>query len=291
MTPSSDLKFVYEPPRLSPEAADALNAFAAENPLQVARHANHTSLARDIPFIFHPAPVPLHALRPARGRTRRGVTVVALLAAVGSGVYVYRSNPPFDLDILTAWASRFAIPRDAAMTPAATPPTEARPTDPPPTDPPIASNESVVPLEPDRSAVTDSARPQSAGVAGSLAAPARSVSGAWHLETLIETSDSSLENLNLHYDVTLKQDGNRVSGVGTKVSDNDNGIGRGTETPVTVTGTVVGDRLTLNFVERGTETRGRFVLVTDQAGTLRGRFSSSAAQSSGHVEARRVQFP
>ena len=141
----------------------------------------------------------------------------------------------------------------------------------------------------DRNTVTQTARPQSTGTSGSLAGPVKNVSGEWRLDTLIETSDSSLEGVKLHYEMTLKQDGDRVAGVGTKVGD----ASPAAETPVTITGTITGDRLTLNFVELGTqpETRGKFVLLVNDAGTLRGRFSSSAAPSSGHVEARRVQRP
>ena len=156
------------------------------------------------------------------------------------------------------------------------------PNDPPPNDPPLASNQSAVSPEPDEN-VTGAARPQSTGTAGSLAGTVENVSGEWRLDTQIETSDSSLERLNLHYEMTLKQDGDRVAGVGTKVDENEKGI-------VTLSGTIAGGRLTLNFVERGTqsETRGKFVLLLDEAGTLRGRLSSSAAQSSRHVEGRRM---
>jgi len=81
-----------------------------------------------------------------------------------------------------------------------------------------------------------------------------------------------------------------VTGTGRKVTENGAGIGRRAQTPVTLTGTIDGDRLTLNFVERGTrrQTQGKFVLLVDDRGTLRGRFSSNAARSSGRVEAHRV---
>jgi hypothetical protein len=96
--------------------------------------------------------------------------------------------------------------------------------------------------------------------------------------------------LRLGYELTLEQDGDRVTGVGRKVTENGAGIGPRAQTPLTVTGTIEGDRLTLNFVERGARraTQGKFVLLVDDGGTLRGRFTSSAAQSSGRVEAHRV---
>jgi hypothetical protein len=96
--------------------------------------------------------------------------------------------------------------------------------------------------------------------------------------------------LRLGYDLTLEQDGDRVSGVGRKISENGAGIGRRAQTPLTVSGTIEGDRLKLDFVERGTRraTQGTFELLLDESGVLRGSFSSTAARSSGAVEAHRV---
>jgi hypothetical protein len=285
MTLSTELKLTREPADLSPEMAEALNSFAAEKDVIVppaVREASHDPFARESSFIFDSPPVvALPSVRPARRRARRVVTVVALLGTAGWGVYVYQSNRPFDLDIIAARASRFTRPSDKAMTPAATPPSEARPADPPPNDPPLVSNQSAVSLEPDQK-VMGAAEPESTGTA-SLVGTVENVSGEWRLDTQVETSDSSLERLNLYYDMTLKQDGDRVAGVGTKVDENE-------KVTVTLSGTIAGGRLTLNFVERGTqsETRGKFVLLLDEDGALRGRVSSSAAQSSRHVEGRRM---
>jgi hypothetical protein len=84
-----------------------------------------------------------------------------------------------------------------------------------------------------------------------------------------------------------------VTGSGKKITENDNNINPRAQTPLSLSGTIAGDRLTLNFVERGARrpTRGKFVLVLDDAGRLRGRFSSTAAQSSGLVEANRASTP
>ena len=109
------------------------------------------------------------------------------------------------------------------------------------------------------------------------------MSGEWRLETQTEANDSSVQSLQIHYDVALKQDGDRVAGAGTKVSET-------ARTPVAMTGTIAGDRLTLNFTEVGSqpEARGKIVLFLDEAATLRGRFSSSATPAAGHIEAHRV---
>jgi len=84
--------------------------------------------------------------------------------------------------------------------------------------------------------------------------------------------------------------GDRVTGAGRKVTQNGDGIGLRAQTPILVAGTIDGDRLTLTFKERGARrpTEGKFVLLLDESGTLRGRFSSTAAQSSGTVEGRRL---
>lgn len=306
MTVGTEQKLARERAGLSTEQDNVLNSFAAEKDLTAppaATHATHTPLNREIPFIFERAPMPLAPVPAPRGRARRALTLLALLGAAGWGAYVYESSPPLDLDIIAMLAPRSSSPTDTAPTATATAPSEAPPNDAPPNDPPLASNESAAAPEADRKPDTGGsasataseitrpipARPQSVATSSSLAGPIQNVSGQWRLDTLVETSDSSFEELKLHYEMKLAQDGDRVTGFGTKISENE-GIGPRTHTPVTVTGTIAGGRLTMNFVERGTPpgTRSRFVLLVDEAGTFRGRFSSSAAPSSGHVEAHRV---
>jgi len=306
MSPGSDLKFIYERPDLSPEVADALNSFATEN--VPPRNATHAPISRDIPFIIDRTPMPLAPLRPARGRAPLVLALLALLGTAAWGAYVYQSSRPLDLDIIAAWVSRLARPTQTATTAAATAPIEARRNDPAEIDPVHASNESAVSPDADRTAAAGSnasdahmtditppaaAAPQTTTTSGSLAGPAKNiqdVSGEWRLDTQTESDDSSLEGLKLHYAMKLTQDGDRVAGVGTKISENENGSGPGAQTPVTMTGTIVGDRLTLNFVEQSSqaETQGKIVLLIDAARTLRGRFSSNATPSSGHVEGHRL---
>jgi hypothetical protein len=120
------------------------------------------------------------------------------------------------------------------------------------------------------------------------------VAGSWTLKTQVESSSySRYEGLQLGYEVRLEQKGDRVTGSGKKITENDNDINPRAQTPLSLSGTISGDRLTLNFVERGARrpTRGKFVLVLDDVGRLRGRFSSTAAQSSGLVEAYRASTP
>jgi transcriptional regulator with XRE-family HTH domain len=155
---------------------------------------------------------------------------------------------------------------------------------------PLNSAPSSRPIEPQVRAA-EPAQPESIGTSGSAARSVQNVSGSWRLATQVESSSySPFAGLQLGYEVKLEQDGDRVTGVGRKVTENGSGIGPRAQTPLTVSGTIAGDRLTLTFIERGTErpTQGKFVLLVDEGGTLRGRFSSDAAQSSGRVEAHRV---
>lgn len=307
MTTVSELKLGPERVGLSPEQEKVLNSFAAESDFIVPpRQPTYNPLERDLPFVFlPPQPVPLAPSRAARGRALRALAWLALFGTAGWGAYVYQSSRPVDLDIIAAWVSRLATPSDTVTRAVAIPPSEARPKDPTDVDPLPVLNESAVSPAADRATDTRSkasdlnldeitrpaaAAPHTIGTSGSLAGRVRNVTGEWRLDTQTETADSSFQGLKLRYEMKLAQDGDRVAGVGTKVSGNEKEIGSGAQTPVTMTGTIAGDRLTLNFVELGTqpEARGKIVLLVDEAGTLRGRFASTASPSSGHVEARRV---
>jgi transcriptional regulator with XRE-family HTH domain len=117
------------------------------------------------------------------------------------------------------------------------------------------------------------------------------VAGSWTLATYVESSSyARFEGLHLGYEIQLEQDGDHVTGTGRKVTQNGDGIGARAQTPISVDGSINGDRLTLAFGERGMRrpTEGKFVLLVDEGGTLRGRFSSTAARSSGTVEAHRL---
>ena len=116
------------------------------------------------------------------------------------------------------------------------------------------------------------------------------MSGAWSFTTNVEsTSLAAFTGLRLGYEIQLTQKGDHVSGIGRKIAENGKPIGSPAQTPITLDGTIKGDRLTLTFTEKGTQrdSQGKFVLLADE-GTLRGRFSSTAAQSSGTVEAHRA---
>jgi hypothetical protein len=301
MSLGSEFKFMHERPDPSLEEADALNSFVTETVPPAARHATYLPVARDTAVIIDSVSMRRAPQRPARRRAPLVLTLLTLLGTAAWGAYVYESGRPLNLDIFSMWAPRPAIqtataptapaPTAAAPGPSEATPSEARPSEARlnerlPDDLPRASDESARSVEADRRDDAVTARPQSTGTSGLSAGPVQNVSGEWRLDTLMETSDSSLQGLKLQYDMKLVQEGDRVTGVGTKISENEKGIDAGAQTPVTMTGTIAGDRLTLNFVEHRSpaETRGKLVLLIDTARTLRGRFSSNATPSSGHVE-------
>ena len=220
------------------------------------------------------APVP----RPHR-RTGALLPAIIVLATAFVGGYLYQSwrlqerNGP-RLSTTESVTPNETSPNEITPNELATPSPE-----PPQTldDPPKAAGNAAV--QPDKVATT-----------GSLP----NVAGSWTLNTKVESSSySRFAGLQLGYEVRLEQKGDRITGAGRKVAENGNPIRKRAQTPLSVNGTINGDRLTLNFVERGARrpSRGKFVLQLDDGETLRGRFSSTAARSSGIVEAHRLATP
>lgn len=201
------------------------------------------------------ASVPNAAARAARPHSSLALAVLALLALLGWGAYVYESTHAAKPD--TSGKNYMSLP--AKKVPGAAP---------------IAFVQNAAPA---------------------YAQPAESwdeMTGTWRLATRVESSSlSRYAGLLLGYEIELEQDGDRVTGSGRKIIENGREINSRGQTPITVAGVVDGDRLTLNFVERGARrsTEGTFHLVRDTDGMLRGRFASDAARSAGSVEARPVQ--
>ncbi len=196
-------------------------------------------------------------------------------AAAGWGAYFYQANGRSGRETTPA-ATRSSPPPASQDTAVSTAPA---------TIVPPRDTTSTAPQE-----RTTAEAPESAKTA--LAADSlKDVSGSWTLATHITSSSfARFEGLQLGYEIQLEQAGDRVRGAGRKVTQNGDGIGPRAQTPISLDGTIDGDRLTLTFNERGARrpTQGKFVLLVDEAGTLRGRFSSTAAHSSGTVEGHRL---
>ena len=141
-------------------------------------------------------------------------------------------------------------------------------------------------------AVAASEQPVSTRVAPATA-PAvdqHDLNGKWTVvNTVQNTSYNSYKNLQIGFDLSIKQDGNGFTGEGRKVSENGRTLPANSRTPIHVKGSIEGDRIEANFFEDGTQrkTNGRFVWKFDKAGGLNGTFSSTAARASGKSTARK----
>jgi hypothetical protein len=138
-----------------------------------------------------------------------------------------------------------------------------------------------------KSAAADGRRTQGP-TAAATDADLGSLTGQWSINTRVESSGlRRYEGLRLEYQVRLQQAGNQVTGDGYKLRENERTVGN--RTPITLIGDVIGDRVVLNFQERGTRrmSGGRLVLDRESENVLRGRFSSDAAKSSGVADAHR----
>lgn len=122
--------------------------------------------------------------------------------------------------------------------------------------------------------------------------PADDLSGWWELTNRIEeTNYENFRGLRLGYRLQLEQDGNRITGRGQKWSEDGRTLPASGRTPLTVRGTVEGDTISLEFTEHGARrsTNGSFQWrIARNGSTLRGSFESTAAATSGHSVARRL---
>src|SRR6185369_12667066 len=115
----------------------------------------------------------------------------------------------------------------------------------------------------------------------------------WWLVTnsVDESSYPAYEGLRLGYRVHLHREGDRIVGRGYKWTENGRPVPPRARTPIFVSGVVRNGRLEVRFVEHGSArvSEGRFQWqLSRDAARLHGRFTSSAANSSGSSEARRV---
>jgi membrane peptidoglycan carboxypeptidase len=118
------------------------------------------------------------------------------------------------------------------------------------------------------------------------------LSGWWEMTNTIQSTNyADFKGLRLGYRLQIEQDGDRLVGRGQKWSENGRTLPAGARSPITVTGTVDGRNVTLQFTERGAKrsTNGSFSwqLSADRT-ALRGSFQSTAANTSGSSLARRM---
>ena len=252
------------------------------------------------PFEHQPVRSPVLNYEPVpepRRRTRRSPVVLLLLlvlAAAGWGAFFYERARPIDPGIPTAAetsrppeADVSAISRDTPGSFDTPPPPDSAPS----VDRPKPVPPSVTPEPPEPPArAPEPARQESIATSGSLP----NVAGSWAVDAQVESSiDVPVTGQQHAFELQLQQQGDRVTGVGRKVARNGSAVTSESQTPMTISGTIAGQRLTLNFIERdaASATQGKFVLLLQEDGTMRGRFSSTATPASALVEARRASNP
>ncbi|HEV2853168.1 MAG TPA: PBP1A family penicillin-binding protein [Thermoanaerobaculia bacterium] len=118
------------------------------------------------------------------------------------------------------------------------------------------------------------------------------LSGWWEMTNTIQSTNyADYKGLRLGYRIQLEQDGDRIVGRGQKWSENGRTLPASARTPLTVNGTIDGNKVILEFRERGAKrtTTGRFswTLSADRT-ALRGSFQSTAADASGRSLAVRM---
>jgi hypothetical protein len=171
--------------------------------------------------------------------------------------------------------------------PLALPPVPVRPTPTPtPVPRPVTPPPTEAPEEPEPD--TQAAEPEPTSTP---TPPTSDIGGRWELHHDVEsTSRQAFAGMNLGYRLNLVQDGVRVHGRGQKISENGVSLLPSQRTPIEVEGRIEGDQLVLHFTEIGSErtSRGTMRWRMGPGSTLRGRFSSDAADSSGSSVARRL---
>jgi hypothetical protein len=120
------------------------------------------------------------------------------------------------------------------------------------------------------------------------------LSGRWTLTNRVESSSyAPYTGMNVGFHLQLQQDGTRVTGAGQKWMENGRPLPPGRRTPISVEGTLTGNRLELTFNERGTRrtSAGTLVMTVAADGTMQGTFASDAANAQGTSLARRAEPP
>ncbi|HEY3571380.1 MAG TPA: PBP1A family penicillin-binding protein [Thermoanaerobaculia bacterium] len=118
------------------------------------------------------------------------------------------------------------------------------------------------------------------------------LSGWWELtNTIASTNYAAYRGLRLTYRLQLEQDGDRLTGRGQKWAEDGAPVSAAARSPISVTGKIEGNKVVLQFTERGAKrsTTGNFSWTLAGGNALRGTFWSTAADTSGGSVARRMR--
>jgi len=117
------------------------------------------------------------------------------------------------------------------------------------------------------------------------------LTGNWNVVNTVEqTSYAAYKNMEVGFNVSINQAGKDFTGTGEKITENGRSLPAAGRTPITVKGTIDGDRVEATFSESGAvrKTNGRFVWKLDKgSGGLTGTFVSTAARTSGKSAAKK----
>lgn len=151
----------------------------------------------------------------------------------------------------------------------------------------VDADRGSAPTEPEQ----DAARVSAVAPTTSTATAATDLTGGWTMTNDVQTSGlRAFQGLQLVYELELQQNGVNVSGTGRKISENGRALRGAARTPITLSGTVDGDRVHLTFREQGRrrESGGSFEFQRANDGSLLGTFESDAAKSRGQSIVRRA---
>jgi hypothetical protein len=111
------------------------------------------------------------------------------------------------------------------------------------------------------------------------------LNGEWRIINVVEkTNYKSFHNLQLGFRLKISQNGKQFTATGEKFSENGQTLPADSRTPITVTGSIEGDKVIATFVEDGLRRRsnGRFEWTLQNGGDkLTGTFVSSAGNNRG----------
>lgn len=235
--------------------------------------------------------LPRVAARPRRSRSnlayRVALACVVLLVLVAIAAVAMRNRyreqtAPTAVAASEQPASTQGAPAPAILTTSKEPAVAA------PAPATVATRKEPTSTAPEPATVAASKEPTPTAPAPSVDQP--NLTGKWTVvNTVQNTSYGSYKNLQIGFDLSIKQDGNGFTGEGRKVSENGRTLPADSRTPIRVKGSIEGDRIEANFFEDGTQrkTNGRFVWKLEKAGSLNGTFSSTAARASGKSTARK----
>ena len=149
---------------------------------------------------------------------------------------------------------------------------------------PTPAVQTASPADVSQAPTTDSQQPKTENTA---ALP--DLTGNWKVTNTVEqTSYDAYKNMEIGFNVSINQAGKDFTGKGEKISENGRSLPRNGRTPISVKGTIDGDKVEATFSENGAmrTTNGRFVWRIDKTtGGLTGTFVSTAAGARGRSAA------